>query len=502
MLKVTRKWAPRKVRRVSRVGGCSTNQHYSVHNSTISNLERGVLERVFFVKKGDQLVRPPQPQPGVVNHRLRRFKLELSKVLPSTTPVKREDFPLLYEGRKRTRYQKAVEDLKRLAIRERDSYITVFGKVEKTNFDAKPDAVQRIISPRSYRYNVEVGRFLKPLEHQVVSSVDRVFGSKTIFKGLNASDAGEMAYQKWNTIEDPVAIGLDASRFDQHVSVPMLKWEHEIYLRCFNSGDRDELAKLLKWQLTTTAAGYCRDGKLKFRARGGRCSGDMNTGLGNCLLMCALVWTYCRGKGLTRFELMNNGDDCVVIINKNHLTHFIDGLDKWFHEMGFNMKVEKPVYIFEQIEFCQAHPVYDGVSWRMVRTPQVSMEKDSISIKPFFNQNGMATWCNAVGEAGLSLTGGLPVLQEYYNSFTRVPRSKRSRRGRSKVKLDPTMETGMMMLAKGMNEKYRPISTMARVSYCLAFGVTPEEQIVMEGRLKRLVPRFKTVQTIALDTLV
>jgi hypothetical protein len=50
--------------------------------------------------------------------------------------------------------------------------------------------------------------------------------------------------------------------------------------------------------------------------------------------------------------LANNGDDCVIIIEKRHLKK-LDDLPSWFLTMGFRMEVEKPVYEFEQIEFCQ-----------------------------------------------------------------------------------------------------------------------------------------------------
>ena len=70
-------------------------------------------------------------------------------------------------------------------------------------------------------------------------------------------------------------------KFDMHVSPAALAWEHSIYTSIF---PRDKfLKKLLRWQMNNRGAGYCGDGSLKYSVTGKRFSGDMNTGLGNCL---------------------------------------------------------------------------------------------------------------------------------------------------------------------------------------------------------------------------
>lgn len=84
-------------------------------------------------------------------------------------------------------------------------------------------------------------------------------------------------------------------------------------------------------------------------------SGDMNTALGNCLLMCCLIMCYMDAKSIT-YEYINNGDDAVIIVEDIHL-HLLADLPNWFSEMGFDMVVEPPVYSLEEIEFCQMHPV-------------------------------------------------------------------------------------------------------------------------------------------------
>ncbi len=112
-------------------------------------------------------------------------------------------------------------------------------------------------------------------------------------KGMDVRTVAKVLREKWDMFPNPVAIGLDASRFDQHVSVPALEFEHSVYLSCFKQKKhRERLAKLLKLQLENHCTGYAEDGVIKYTTTGTRMSGDMNTSLGNCVLMCSLIHSY------------------------------------------------------------------------------------------------------------------------------------------------------------------------------------------------------------------
>ena len=94
---------------------------------------------------------------------------------------------------------------------------------------------------------------------------------------------------------------------------------------------------------------HCQDGRVKFSVRGTRSSGDLNTSLGNCILMCAMVWAYIRDAGLFKVELANNGDDCVVIMEREDLDIFLGGLETWFRDHGFRMGVDGVATEFERL---------------------------------------------------------------------------------------------------------------------------------------------------------
>lgn len=464
------------VRRFFQVVGFSPPNNYLVHNSSLVNLVRGVLTRVFYVKGKP----PPTPLVGVYASRLSNFRQLLVRRFPSTTRVSYDEFLGFYTGRKKLVYQRAVDSLVASPVNQRDSRVKAFVKAEFINSDDKPDPDPRIISPRDPRFNVELGRFLRPWEHKCYGAIASIFGSPTVLKGLNSAEIGQVFVDKWSMFDSPVAVGLDASRFDQHVSRQALEWEHSVYNAIFRSPD---LKRLLKMQLLNDVRGYCRDGKLRYLVEGRRMSGDINTALGNCLLMCALVHAYSASVGV-RVSLANNGDDCVVIMETRDLNRFTSGLSCWFLEMGFNMKVEDPVYELEGIEFCQTHPVYTPSGYLMVRNAPKGLAKDCLSLKQMDQQTFAHRWLCAVGEGGLSLTGGLPIYQEFYTSLYRAGLGcyrkgayQNSTRRHNSVEL----EGGLGWLSRGMELKYSVIHPRTRYSFWLAFGITPEQQLAIES---------------------
>lgn len=479
--------AVRKERKTYVIPRLSPGVNLRVFNPDIVTLEKAIKERVFYVKNGTEFVRPPLPTQKYESV-LGDFSRALRAALPSTTPITRHEFADMYRGRRQQLYRNAADSLMTLGIRLKDSYICAFVKAEK----GKPDSAPRVIQPRHPRYNVEVGRYLKPIEGLVYAAIAKVWGEKTVSKGMNGKQVGALIAKKWGSFLDPVALGLDASRFDQHVSMPALQWEHAQYLSCFpNPECQAELARLLRMQLRNKGFGYCSDGKLKYTTQGCRMSGDMNTALGNCLLMCAMVWTYARKRGV-HCKLINNGDDCVVFMERRDLTRFTDNLDTWFTSMGFTMVAEPPVYNLEQVEFCQSHPVFDGDHYTMVRNLN-AFGKDVISLLPLTSPGPVKKWLQAVGDGGMSLTGGIPIWQEFYQAYLRsaghIESSKRRRGAKRKFGIMDTaaMETGMMMLANGMTRTYCEITPQARFSFWIAYGVSPDQQVAIERLLQERV---------------
>jgi len=460
-----------------------------INDSSIHTLKAGLLERLFYCKVDGEFVPPPRVDSQHVFETLKRFRRNVLRCYGERpTPVSPEQFAEMYKGRAKARALNAVEDYHKYGVTRQDSISTVFNKMEKVN----PGKAPRNINPRTPVYNLALGVYLKPIEHMVYKAITRASGNliPVVMKGYNVVDVATLIRKKWDMFSDPVCVGLDATKFDMHVSASMLQWEHSVYLELF--GYDPELTKLLKWQVANKGRGFSHDGKLKFNIYGTRFSGDMNTAMGNCLIMCACVVAYAKSKGVS-CELANNGDDCVVIMDKSDLPKFQLGLPDWFLQVGFRMTVEQPVYEFEELEFCQMHPVYDGLAWRMVRDHNMSREKDSIALLDISKCGAYGKWMAAVGECGLALNSGMPVLQSMYLAFNR-----HGKPGRVGDALQ--MQSGAMFLRKGLVAKYRKVSDIARVSYYKAFDVTPDEQVALEEYYDNLDLTFCGVE--AYDILI
>jgi len=453
-------------------------------NHTFHCLQRAVCERVFFVKKEGEFVRPPQPR--AFASVLLSTRASLLKLLPHIVPWTTQEFLDSCKGAKKKRYEEAAESFTVMDFCKADSNVEVFIKYEKTDRTTKQDPVPRVISPRSPRYNLKLGKYIKKLEPLLFKSLGKLFGDVTVIKGYNAYKAATILRKKWETFNNPVAVGLDASRFDQHVSREALEWEHSIYTSCFHGKHREKLGKLLKMQCVNRCVGYAKDGKLKYTIEGTRMSGDMNTSLGNCVLMCSMIKAYADYVGVN-CRLANNGDDCVVFMEQKDLGKFSEPLYNWFLDMGFDMKIEKPVSVFEQVEFCQTHPIYDGNRWLMVRNVATAISKDSVFLQPYQSRKQVFNWLAAVGMGGLRLTGGLPIFQNFYKVFDRygVP-------GRN-----PTayMSWYTRHSLDNMDRDFSPVSAEARASFWEAYDITPDEQILEEKFYDNLRIDCKTFDT-------
>jgi len=272
---------------------------------------------------------------------------------------------------------------------------------------------------------------------------------------------------KWDKFRDPVGVSIDAKRFDQHVSEELLRYEHGFYNGVFGS---QTLRRLLKMQLKNRACVYLPDGKIEYSVKGRRASGDMNTGLGNCILMCSMFYTWAKSVDLD-CAFINNGDDGLVILERDDLWK-MDSLHPSFVEWGFYIELETPVCDFELLNFCQAQPVFDGQVWRMCREPTLAIAKDVTTVRKFNTEKEWNKLRGAVSDGGLALAGGLPIFHSFYEMLGRS-----ARRGKLS---DCVGKSGFEYLGEGMSNKHKEVSQEARFSFWKAFGILPDAQVAWE----------------------
>jgi hypothetical protein len=386
------------------------------------------------------------------------------------------------DARLRTRYQKAYESLLVEPLKRSDSDVQTFVKAEKVNFSAKMDPAPRIISPRDPRYNYAVGLFIKPIEGALYKVINDMCGGTTVMKGMNSRQVGTAIHEAWSSFSNPVAVPFDAKRFDQHTRLEALKFEQQVYKLYYHGGELAEFAEMLSWQLDTQCRAYLEEATVKFRM-GIRASGDMNTGLGTVLIAASLTHSYCVSRGL-RYRLVNNGDDCVLIIEREDLGK-LDSLHEFCADAGYYMVVESPVDRIEKIDFCQSSPVCTINGWTMVRSYPKSVAKDLVTLLPLDSADKWSKWANDIGCCGVALNSGVPVLQAFYSAL------KRS--GDGTFGAHPWLSgTGMIRNARGLESVVAEITDEARVSFYEAFGVTPDLQRAIEDRYAKYTFNFQT----------
>lgn len=469
---VVKRWAgSREERRTLVIGGITLGRRsLGINDRDVETLASSISERVLAYRKGDEMLPPLLPRPHAFKL-LSKFKTTLLKVygdLP--TPLEPNQFVECYKGRKKAIYQAASEIYLERGVNAGDARISAFVKAEKVPWDKSPRAIQ----PRTPVYNVGLGVYLKHVEHELYVAIAKMFKQRfVVSKGLNVTEIGNEFHAMWNTFSEPVFVGFDASRFDLHVSVDALKWEHSIYNALYPYAS--DLRRLLKMQLINRGKGRCDDGYVKYKCNGRRMSGDMNTALGNCLIVCGIYYVYMKENGI-RCKFVDNGDDCGVILEKRD-QHQLAGVEEWFAKFGFRLEVEAPVYDLERVVFCQMQPVQTMRGWTMCRQITKALEKDSMTIVHMPTIKMVRKWMYSVGECGLALCSGVPIMQELYSSFMRLGMP-------SNMSNATYMECGARHLTIRLASERSVVTDDARYSFWKAFGIMPEDQKAVEDRYR------------------
>lgn len=116
----------------------------------------------------------------------------------------------------------------------------------------------------------------------------------------------------------------------------------------------------------------------------------------------------------------------------------------------------------------------------MVRNVHTVLSKDGVcTVKDYAFTALARSWLGSVGECGLAMYGGMPVLQAFYQAFLRNGCTDRD--------LAIVAETGMAHLARGMHRLCGAVGDEARVSFWRAFGITPTQQREIEEYFSTVV---------------
>jgi hypothetical protein len=351
-------------------------------------------------------------------------------------------------------------------------------KVREVDWDVKDDPVPRGIYPRDPRFHVVFGRFVKSMEKPIYRAMSECLKHRVVAKGLNNVARARVLRAHWDYFNSPVALKVDAHRFEAHIGRVALGWTHGLY-RAMCSNERSVMEFCLRNQLEFPVVGNFGDGTVRFKMRC-RSSGDFDTGLGNTIVSVALWASYSKERGV-KTRLIFDGDDGVIFLERNDLDRFLQDLPEWFQNMGFVMTVGEPVDVFEKVLFCACQPVFDGKIWVMVRSPKCGFLKDLHSCTDISEIPMRQKWLSAVGQGGIALAGDIPLYCSLYSSMLAASANARPLN-------HVTLESGLLIASRMMGKDSRASgepSMESRVSFWKAFGIQPYDQVLIENSLSK-----------------
>jgi hypothetical protein len=439
------------------------------HYDCAHNQLRSVLGRVIGVV----------PKPSMSG--IARLQETATRVMSRIPPCNAQDIldmPNRYSGAKRTRYLDAVDRYHRYGVRAFDGHCTMFCKPERMDGHAKVNPDPRAIQFRSAVYCVALAQFLQPIEHHIYTMGGFSAGvpeSRNIAKGLNQTQRAELLHSKMSHFRRPVVLSLDASRFDKHVSVDLLKIEHSVYL---HSNGHFEFRRLLAMQLENR----CKSSfGLKYVSKGRRCSGDMNTALGNCLIMLIMVAAYLEYLRVSVWDTLDDGDDCLLIVEEEVLALIQSTILSHFLEYGMTMKVENVATSLFGVIFCQSSVVeWSEARFKFVRDYRAVISKSLTGIRHWQDPKYRIKVLRAIGLCELVLNLGVPVLQSFAVALLRnVGRPKDIDLASDGLRSRVTRELRGLGL-KPSQVQPRLISEEARLSFEVAFGCSVQDQRAYE----------------------
>lgn len=406
---------------------------------------------------------------------LRAEARRIARRLPTVVPMSEERFVSRYSGKRRTRYANALASLRNnpLDLRK-DSHVQAFVKAEKFSPWAKTNPAPRMIQGRNARYNIRLGCFLVPIE-QALYTLTSPRGHRLIGKGLNLSQRAGLLERKMREFARPAVVSFDCARFDQHVSLEQLEAEHLVY----NTAIPDpELRQLLRAQLRNR--GHTQGG-WGYKTKGKRMSGDMNTALGNCLVMITMVLAAMRHLGIKNYEILDDGDDCLVIVEED-VERELDQLVPLFLTFGHELKIENRAHCMEDVNWCQTKPCYIDGRWQFVADWRKVMSGAAAGCKYWHEPTSRRDMAFSVGQCLMALYRGVPVLQAYAAALCRSG----GRINRDIFDSDTFRKVRLEYCANELGTlKPTDVSDASRLSFERAWGVDVRQQRIIEDQLAR-----------------
>jgi len=388
-----------------------------------------------------------------------------------------------YSGALRRRYLEAERLLREDGpVCSSDTFLQAFLKAEKRKpWDvAKP----RMIFPRSPRYNLHLASWLKPFEHWLWGNLKSralsgVGNSRVVAKGLNQVQRANLIVSKMSKLADCVVFEVDGKAFEAHISVDQLVMEHSVYLTAYG-GDPD-LQRALSHQLRNK--GRTMYGT-KFSRLGGRASGDYNTGMGNSLIMLAIVKASMDHIGHREWDTLVDGDNALIFLPGDTAERVRAAFPAAASFVaGHTMTLEQSVTKVESITFGQSRPLKIKGGWKMVRDYRKVVSHGTSSHANLGEPRYALEYLRGVACCEASLADEVPILWRWSNHLLAQTESVRRVRQRGLADYQVMgVDLDKVLSEPGLA---KPPDDETRASFAAAFGIGPDEQLRLESLLLR-----------------
>lgn len=425
---------------------------------------------------------------------------------------RRQDYVNSCSGSKRVKYQNALDSSLGGKMQAKWFNCTMFVKTENFNPGDKVQPDPRAIIFRDPRGALILRQVVGPIEekfYQTGSSPNTFPNVGPIFgKGRDSLARAAMVMDNLRPFTKPAVVAADASRFDRTINANLHDAKFKLMGHMSGKAGERILKQTREWYLHPTirsTAGH----KIKPKCESLK-SGDMDTALGNNIVAYVIHIAFRRFlnreldqatqaevEGLVgvpggklrehEYAVLIDGDDVQFVVEENTLTWVRPLFTPFFALFGVNMRIDHVALSKEDIEWCQAKPIQvEPGLWRMVRMPRKVVSSALSGPRWLVGEKGMRRRAKAIGECELVLNGGVPVLSAFASALKRAGGGyKPSELENCGTRWRHSIEVRAGNAERAGLDKAVPITTTARISFWASFGITPDEQIRMEGAWER-----------------
>jgi hypothetical protein len=336
----------------------------------------------------------------------------------------------------------------------------------------------RAIIFRADEFVLALASFVKPIEG-VLKKLKLCCKYPIFMKGRNARQRGAIIHKKFSRFKNPQIFCADASAFDGSVRQYMLNGVQSVYQRSFHDPLLDQLHAWRRTQYIRSSHGV----SARIEAR--RCSGDADTSCGNCIIMAAITIASLKIMGITQFELINDGDDTVIITEGRAINR--EAFNRVMAKHGLKCDGQYVGNGMEATEFCRSRPVWVDGGWQLVNWPRRRLATFLASHRHYGSLKGGLRVMKAMAMSLAATDRGVPITSVIASRVcellkdVQVGKSDLRDVSYSAYRLCGSWSNVSTLIRQNID-----VTPETRLSYQLAFGISVSKQLELEKYYSQL----------------